>query len=373
MRIGFDAKRAFFNYTGLGNYSRDSIRILSKYYSKNSYFLYTPSQKKNNEISFIINEKNTFIRTPYSFIGNLFKKYWRSKNIIKDLIKDDIDIYHGLSNEIPLDIEKTKIKSVVTIHDLIFLRYPHFFSMIDRKIYHNKFQSACNRADIIIAISKQTKKDIINFFGTNESKIKVIYQGCNKIFQSKISEKKINEVCKKYNLPKKFLLNVGTIEKRKNLLTILKSIKELPKQNLVVIGSGKKYKTKCLNYIKEHNLNDRVSFLSRLSIEEIAAIYQKSTIMIYPSIFEGFGIPILESLFSKTPVITSKGSCFSEIGGKHSIYINPLSVSELKTAITKIESNPNLRIEMEEKGYNYAQNFTDDKISKNLMNIYKNL
>ena len=95
--------------------------------------------------------------------------------------------------------------------------------------------------------------------------------------------------------------------------------------------------------------------------------------MIYPSIFEGFGIPILESLFSKTPVITSKGGCFSEIGGEHSIYIDPLSVHELKTAIKKIESNPNLRIEMEEKGYKYAQNFTDDKVSKNLMNIYKNL
>ena len=242
-----------------------------------------------------------------------------------------------------------------------------------KKFIIKKFQSACNRADIIIAISKQTKNDIINFFGTNKNKIKVVYQGCNKIFQSKISEERQKEVCKKYNLPDKFLLHVGTIENRKNLLTILKSITELPKQHLAVIGSGKKYKTKCLNYIKKHKLNDRVSFLSKLSIEEIAAIYQKSTIMIYPSIFEGFGIPILESLFSKTPVITSKGSCFSEVGGAHSIYINPLSVSELKTAITKIESNPNLRIEMEEKGYNFAQNFTDDKVSKNLMNIYKNL
>jgi len=373
MRIGFDAKRAFYNSTGLGNYSRDSIRILSLLYPENDYFLYTPKAKENKQISFLKNKKNILVRTPSSFVGNLFKKYWRSKNIIKDLVQDEIDIYHGLSHEIPLGIEKTNIKSVVTIHDLIFIRYPHLFSFTDRKIYHKKFQSACKRANKIIAISHQTKNDIIEFFGTDENKIEVVYQGCNNVFQSKISKKRIEEICKKYNLPEKFILNVGTIEERKNLLTILKSIKELPKQHLVVIGNGKEYKNKCLQYIREHNLQDRVSFLSGIELEEIAAIYQKSEIMIYPSVFEGFGIPILEALFSKTPVITSQGGCFSETGGEHSIYINPLSVSEIISAITKITTDTNLRNSMIEKGYNYAQNFTDKKVAENLQKIYTSL
>ena len=373
MRIGFDAKRAFYNSTGLGNYSRDSIRILSLLYAENDYFLYTPKAKENKQISFLKNKKNILVRTPSSFVGNLFKKYWRNKNIIKDLVQDEIDIYHGLSHEIPLGIEKTNIKSVVTIHDLIFIRYPHLFSSIDRKIYHKKFQSACKRANKIIAISHQTKNDIIEFFGTDENKIEVVYQGCNNVFQSKISRKRIEEICKKYNLPEKFILNIGTIEERKNLLTILKSIKELPKQHLVVIGNGKEYKNKCLQYIIEHNLQKRVSFLSGIELEEIAAIYQKSEIMIYPSVFEGFGIPILEALFSKTPVITSQGGCFSETGGEHSIYINPLSVSEITSAITKITTDTNLRNTMIEKGYNYAQNFTDKKVAENLQKIYTSL
>jgi len=373
MRIGFDAKRAFYNSTGLGNYSRDSIRILSLLYPENDYFLYTPKAKENKQISFLKNKKNILVRTPSSFVGNLFKKYWRNKNIIKDLVQDEIDIYHGLSHEIPLGIEKTNIKSVVTIHDLIFIRYPHLFSSIDRKIYHKKFQSACKRANKIIAISHQTKNDIIEFFGTDENKIEVVYQGCNNVFQSKISKKRIEEICKKYNLPEKFILNIGTIEERKNLLTILKSIKELPKQHLVVIGNGKEYKNKCLQYIIEHNLQKRVSFLSGIELEEIAAIYQKSEIMIYPSVFEGFGIPILEALFSKTPVITSQGGCFSETGGEHSIYINPLSVSEITSAITKITTDTNLRNTMIEKGYNYAQNFTDKKVAENLQKIYTSL
>ena len=373
MRIGFDAKRAFYNSTGLGNYSRDSIRILSLLYPENDYFLYTPKAKENKQISFLKNKKNILVRTPSSFVGNLFKKYWRNKNIIKDIIQDEIDIYHGLSHEIPLGIEKTNIKSVVTIHDLIFIRYPHLFSAIDQEIYHKKFQSACKRANRIIAISHQTKNDIIEFFGTDENKIEVVYQGCNNVFQSKISKKRIEEICKKYNLPEKFILNVGTIEERKNLLTILKSIKELPKQHLVVIGKGKEYKNKCLQYIREHNLKERVSFLSGIELEEIAAIYQKSEIMIYPSVFEGFGIPILEALFSKTPVITSQGGCFSETGGEHSIYINPLSVSEIISAITKITTDTNLRNTMIEKGYNYAQNFTDKKVAENLQKIYTSL
>lgn len=373
MRIGFDAKRAFYNNTGLGNYSRDSIRILSLLYPNNDYFLYTPKAKKNKRLSFLKNRETTFVRTPFSFIGNLFKKYWRSKNMIKDLLQDEIDIYHGLSNELPLDIEKTNIKSVVTIHDLIYMRYPHLFSAIDRRIYHKKFQSACNRSNKIIAISQQTKNDIINFFGTDENKIEVVYQGCNKIFQSKISEKTIEKICKKYNLPGKFLLSVGSIEDRKNLLTILKSIKELPKQHLVIIGNGTDYKKKCIKYINKYNLQDRISFLSGLELEEMAAIYQKAEIMMYPSFFEGFGIPILESLFSKTPVITSKGGCFSETGGAHSIYINPLSVSELTEAITKVESNPSLQIQMAEEGYKYAQNFTDEKVAQSLHKIYTSL
>ncbi|MGY8989017.1 MAG: glycosyltransferase family 4 protein, partial [Flavobacteriales bacterium] len=181
------------------------------------------------------------------------------------------------------------------------------------------------------------------------------------------------EICKKYNLPEKFLLNVGTIEERKNLLTILKSIKELPKQHLVVIGNGKNYKKKCIQYISKYNLQDRVSFLSGLELEEMAAVYQKAEIMIYPSIFEGFGIPILESLFSKTPVISSKGGCFAETGGTHSMYINPLSVSEIMSAITKITTDTNLRKTMIEKGYNYAQNFTDKKVAENLQKIYTSL
>ena len=373
MRIGFDAKRAFLNNTGLGNYSRDTIRLLAHFYADNKYFLYTPKEKENSCLAFLKNRKNISIRTPQSLINKALKSYWRSKSIVRDLFTNKIDIYHGLSHELPLGIEKTNIKTVVTIHDLIFIRYPNLFRTIDRKIYYKKFKSACHRADKIIAVSQQTKQDIIDFFDIPEEKIEVVYQGCNLIFQDKIASNKQKETQEKYNLPKNYLLYVGSIEERKNLLTLLKVLKELPNQKLVVIGNGKGYKIKCLRFIAKHNLSDRIIFLSELHLEEMASIYQNAQILIYPSIFEGFGIPILEALFSKTPVITSKEGCFSEAGGAHSKYINPLSVDEMKAAILAIQHSTDLQQEMQTKGLEHAKNFTDDKIAKNLMEVYMSL
>ena len=373
MRIGFDAKRAFSNTTGLGNYSRDTIEVLSNYIPHNKYFLYTPVKNQNPRITSICKKGNTHIYTPKYLLDRTFKKYWRSKSIVKDLISNKVEIYHGLSNELPIGIEKTSIKTVVTIHDLIFMRYPHLFKDIDRKIYHKKFKSACERADKIIAVSKQTKKDIIDYFFISEKKIQVVYQGCNQIFKNTISKKNKNHTVEKYNLPKNYLLYVGTIEERKNLLTLLEALTEIPNQNLVIIGEGKSYKTKCLKFIDQNKLANRVLFLSELSVEEMGIIYQSAEIMIYPSLFEGFGIPILEALFSKTPVITSKGSCFSETAGPYSRYIDPLLSSNIREAIFEIQNSNELKNNMIEKGLEYAQKFTDDKIAKNLMDIYTNL
>jgi len=370
MRIGFDAKRAFLNNTGLGNYSRDVIRVLSHFSPENKYFLFTPKENQKKNLSFLNANFNTFIRTPQSLINRTLKSFWRSKSIVSDLVVDKIDIFHGLSHELPLGIEKTNIKSVVTIHDLIFVRYPLLFSYIDRKIYYIKFRSACYRSDKIIAISQQTKQDIIDFFFIPEDKIDVVYQGCNSVFHQELSDRRKKEIQAKYNLPEDYLLSVGSIEERKNLLTILKTLKELPNQTLVVIGSGKYYMKKCIRFIDENNLTDRVLFLTGLDSEELAGVYQNAQMLIYPSIFEGFGIPILEALFSKTPVITSKDGCFAEAGGLNTKYINPLSVIEMKAAILEIQNSTELQNTMISKGFEYAQNFNDLAIASNLLKVY---
>ena len=169
--------------------------------------------------------------------------------------------------------------------------------------------------------------------------------------------------------------DLGVDETRKNLISIINAMTLMKiKAPLVVVGK----KTKYMNFIniqlKKLKFDpSQIIFLHDVSVEDLPGIYQLSSLFVYPSIFEGFGIPILEALFSKTPVITTKGGCFSESGGSHSYYINPLDVNELTQAIKDIKSDKDLRERMIEKGQQHAQKFKDDKIAQNLMNIYQSL
>jgi glycosyltransferase involved in cell wall biosynthesis len=304
----------------------------------------------------------------YSFFSNL----WRRFGIISDLKRDQIKVFHGLSGELPVGLDKAGIKSVVTIHDLLFLRYPEFYSFIDRNIYYRKFKHAAEAADTVIAISEQTKRDIVQYLDIPESKITVVYQGCHQAFKERYSATQKEALIKKYQLPKQFILNVGTVEARKNILVAVKALKNID-TTLVLVGRKTAYSKEILTFIAQNNLDKKVIFLAGLSPEELAMLYQLADLFIYPSLFEGFGIPIIEALFSNTPVITSVGSCFPEAGGPSSCYINPTSVDEVAEAIRKILGDKALQQKMVEDGNAYAQTFTDEIIAKNLLKVYQAL
>lgn len=369
MRIGFDGKRFFHNNTGLGNYSRSLIKVVSEYLPENEYLLYNPKKSSNYKLTNF--NKSVIEVNPENYLSKKLKSLWRLYFVSNKIKKQNLAIYHGLSGEIPLGLPNN-IKKVVTIHDLIFVRYPNLYSYFDRKIHFLKFKYAAKKSDAVVAISQQTKNDIVSFLAINEDKIKVIYQGCNAVFKQTFTEDQIKVTLIKYNLPENYILNVGTIEKRKNLLTVLKSITNTNK-NLVVIGKKTDYFNEIWTYIISNNLEKQVLFLKNLSLEEMAIIYQKATLFVYPSIFEGFGIPIIEALYSKTPVITSTGSCFSEAGGNDSIYINPESSEDLRKAIDLLWENPSKRNEMQEKGFKFVQKFNDETIAKNWNELYQSL
>ena len=369
MKIGFEAKRIFHNKTGLGNYSRDLVRIMQSFYPENDYFLYNPKNSKN----FLFKASPpVYEKLPATFANRLFPDVWRQWNILKDLRKDEIEIFHGLSGELPLGLHKTQIKSVVTIHDLIFLRYPQFYSYFDKKIHTKKFSYAAKNADVVVAVSEQTKKDIIDFFGIDPSRIKVIYQGCHAAFKKTFSQKEKDNLLKKYELPRDFILNVGTIEARKNVLIAVKAIKNID-THLAIVGAETPYTLEVKNYIKTEGLEKKVSFLKNLNVEELAMLNQAAQLMIYPSLFEGFGIPIIEALFSKTPVITTNYGCFPEAGGPNSIYVDPNSKSQISEAISDLLKHPDKRKGIAEAGYNYVQKFNDDRIASEIIKVYKEL
>lgn len=371
MKIGFDAKRAFLNNSGLGNYSRTLIKSLNQFYPKNNYTLFTTKKTGTNFEQFVLNKANFEVCEPQNFIAKKLNFLWRSQGITPLLNFKNIDVYHGLSNELPFNIEKFNGKKIVTVHDLIYLRFPDLYPFIDRKIYNKKTHNACKNADTIIAISEATKQDIIENYSISENKIKVIYQSCDEMFYTDFNDAQKKEVKDKFNLPHEFLFYVGTIEERKNLLLILKSLVKIKDIHLFVVGKKTNYYSKIIEYIKQNNLENRVHFLENVSNTDLSIIYQLATLFIFPSFFEGFGIPIIEALISKTPVISSTGSCFSEAGGPDSMYINPNNENELTEKINYLLANKQIRDTMSNKGFEYAEKFRAQKIATDLIDLYK--
>ena len=370
MRIGFDAKRAFFNQSGLGNYSRTLISQLCRLFPENDYFLFSP---KNGGVKENFPPLKTQIVQPDHFPFKQFPSIWRSVYMGRDIENYKIQLFHGLSNELPIDIKKSKARSVVTIHDLIFLRYPELYKRTDRAVYKNKSLRSCNLADAIIAVSEQTKSDIIQFFAINPDKVHVIYQGCNSLFYNKADEETKNNTREKYALPLNYILYVGTIEERKNLLQLVIARHEHKISTpLVVVGRPTPYFEKVREYITRNNVQD-VIFLNSLSQEDLPSLYQMADVFVYPSSFEGFGIPILEALNSGTPVITGNGSCLPETGGPYSIYVNPLNPGEIADSINQVLNNPQLKSKMIDEGHKHSLLFREDRTASQMMKLYQEL
>lgn len=369
MIVGFDAKRIFHNNTGLGNYGRDLVRILCQHTYINKLILYNTKPSNKDRIF-----KSPLISVVYpnSWIWKKFSSIWRVCALKNNIANDNPNIYHGITGEIPFGLPKTKIKSIVTIHDLIFISHPQYYSAINRFIYTLKFKYAVKNATKIIAISEQTKRDILKYSNVSSNKITVVYQGCNSAYKKEYNNIEKESIKLKYNLPSQFILNVGTIQERKNALLIVKAIKDT-KNKLVLIGNEEAHATKIREFITEHNLEDQVYFLKNVKLKELAIIYQLATVFCYPSLCEGFGIPIIEALYSKTPVITTKGNCFPEAGGPDSVYIEPNDSEDLKSKINILFSNPKERKRITEKGLVYAQRFNDDVTANCIYDVYKSI
>ncbi|RYY56634.1 MAG: glycosyltransferase family 1 protein [Chitinophagaceae bacterium] len=383
MNIGFDAKRAYHNHTGLGYYSRTLVELLARYYPEHRYFLFNPKPRSAYSFDPVkFREVN-----PSGFPATLFRSAWRSSWVTADLKKLGIDLYHGLSHEIPVGISNTRIRSVVTIHDLIHERYPKQYKAVDRRIYTGKYKYACRHADHIIAISEQTKRDLMEFYKVPPEKITVCYQSASPLYGETVSKEIKSRVRTKYNLPNEFFLSVGTINERKNLLNVCKAmylLRDEVKVPLVVIGKGSgSYYTSVKDFILQHDLEDRIIFLSEdpeaktdsswLVTEDMPGIYQQAIAMLYPSYFEGFGVPVIEALSSQLPVITSNVSCLPEVGGDAAYYVNPASSMEIADGMKQVYTDENLRQGMKIKGVVHALGFTPERYAASVMDVYQSI
>lgn len=368
MNIGFDAKRYFNNKTGLGNYSRTLVSNLCTYFPDHKYYLYTPAIQLREEQDRLEDIENIKIRTA----GTKNQTIWRSFEIKNDIKKDALDIYHGLSHELPRNNDNLPCKKVVTIHDLIFKPHPEYFPFVDRSMYSIKCKHSLHTADKIIAISENTKNDILKYYKIDPEKIEVIYQSClPQYYKDDITE---NAPLPK-SFPSEYNLSVGSLEPRKNIVSVIKAYTHIKPANripLFLIGSGRKHKKHLQEHINDNDLQKDIHILSNIPTALLPAIYYNATMLIYPSFYEGFGLPIVESLLCSTPVITSNNSSLTEAGGPDSCYIDPSSVTSIAEAIEKIQGDSALAKRMSTAGRAYAlEKFNPKMVTSQLMHLYE--
>ena len=371
MIIGFDGKRAVSNMTGLGNYSRLVIERLALENAGDRILVYTPALRDNPRLSPLRALPNVEFRLPppQGFHGSL----WRTFGITNNLQADKVDIYHGLSNELPLNIRKSGVPAVVTMHDVIYRTMPECYKLIDRRIYDFKYGHACRNADRIIAVSECTKRDVSRFYDIDPDKIDVIYQGCDESFRRVWSDEEIAALRRRLDLPERYILQVGTIERRKNLELTIRALSAVPADvHLVVVGRDHHaYKPYILRLASELGVTDRIHYYEGLDFKDLPGVNRAAKVIAYPSRYEGFGIPVVEGLESCRPVVAAKGSCLEEAGGPATTYVSPDSPKEMTQALDhllKISTEEEKRIT--EEGKRYAAGFDKSRMASAIMDTY---
>lgn len=375
MIIGYDAKRIVCNRTGLGSYARTLINDLSEVITPDIKLnLYAPDKGDSALRSQVRESAGVRFVYPRRSLSGLQKAWWRMHSMVDDLCADGVKLYHGLSGELPIGIKKAGIKTVVTIHDIIFMRHPEWYNWPDTKIYAWKFRKTCAEADRIIAISECTKRDIMLYGGVSPEKIDVIYQSCGSRYKMREGEKKMHEVHTGYMLPERYIVNVGTIEERKNVLLAVKALRMLPDDiSLVIVGKATSYTEKVKAYIRENALESRVKILHNVPNEDLPAIYQMAEACVYPSRYEGFGVPVIEAIQSGLPVVACTGSCLEEAGGNGTIYVDPDDVYAMAEAIKQVVKGAPGREERIASSRQYITRFEGNNVAQQVMNVYRDV
>ena len=372
--IGFDAKYANAEIDGMGSYGRFMARAIAKAYPENTYSrLYTPTQLPNADYDDLAEMPNVESMEPDGSLWRRLKRLWRMWHVAKDAKRGDVELFHGLANTLPYGLARRGIRSVVTIHDLRFIRYPNHFNIIDRILREFMMRSACRRADRIIAASETTKRDLRKLLRVNPEKIDVVYQGCDQQYSMPISDEQVAAVREKYQLPKSYILNVGEIEERKNIGLIIEALAELPESvELVVAAKQTSYTKRLKRRIKSLGVEKRVHFRN-VAESDKPALYKGADIFVYPSHFEGFAVEILEALSVGVPVIATRGSSLEEAGGNKTIYVSPRDCGEMVEAIERILADEELREQMISAGKRHTRHFRSEVTAYGIMKCYERI
>lgn len=354
MRIGFDAKRYFHNKTGLGNFSRELIHALARTYPSDEFVLFD-----SNPFDLKTEFPNLEVYKPKR------KFLYRRFGIASDVKAAGIDVFHGLSNELPFGLSGKELLKVVTIHDVIFRRYPNHYPWVDRKIYHLKTAHALRSANTVVATSEATKSDLEKYYSGTQTEIKVIYQPVNPDYYTKSLTDKAGS--------SPYFLYVSTFSDRKNHGALIQAFAKISKQtewDLVLIGTRGNTLDKMKRFVIQEKLDHRIQIYSDLKHDELVGWMKRASAFVYPSLFEGFGIPLAEAAVCGLPMAVSNIPVFKELAENAAIYFHPNKTDEIAEAMLRLTRREET-MRMTEYRKVLVDKINPDRIASHYMEVYK--
>ncbi|MGA2667110.1 MAG: glycosyltransferase family 1 protein [Patescibacteria group bacterium] len=371
MKIAIDASRIANEKAGVGRYTADLIKSLLQLDRQNEYLLlgvFFRGEKAKKEIMKLYERPNVKIKY-LKLPGKLKEAVWHSKAPIASKFLEDADIY--LAPTFLDVIANLKIPQVVVIHDLSTFKYPEH---LGEKLapYFNKWtHEACRKATKIIAISKHTKKDIVEILKINEEKIVVIYPGVTE-FPAPAAELPGKLVAKSY------ILSVGTVEPRKNLSGLFKAYALLPralkeKYPLVIVGAKGWNVGPIFELVEQLNLSDKIKFLGFTTDKVLAKLYKEAAVFCYPSLYEGFGLPVTEAMHFGLPVVTSNLSSLPEAAGKAALLVNPNEPKEISSALERLLEYQDEAQKLGQQAEIWAKKFNWPDSAREVLKLFQSL
>jgi len=369
MRIAFNAQLLSAPRFGIWTYVFNLLNGLHELDTANDYTVFSSSDKTD-----IFKSRFNVIRSSFDTSAPYTRILWEHLAMPFILNRNDIDIFHNPDHVLP--ILPVKAKKIITVHDLSFYKFPGTFPFMKRNYKRVLTPRSVRLADKIIAVSSSTKEDIVELFGIDRKKIEVVHIGVSEEFTKIEDADALERSRKKLGLPEKFVLYLGTIEKRKNLERLIDAFVLASRRGgfphkLVIAGKkGWLYKG-LLKKIDDNGLKDGVILASDIKQSDLPILYNLAELFIYPSIYEGFGLPVLEAMACGTPVITSNTSSLPEVAGDAAVLVDPYNIEEIAHNISKLLYDKELCKTMSGKGIERAKSFTWERCARNTVEVYK--